>query len=57
MKKTINRGAPAPKASYQRPDLHLYCLCNPLNVLTTMSESVVDLEGVIVNYDEGDEFY
>ncbi|WP_152567338.1 hypothetical protein [Porphyromonas sp. COT-290 OH860] len=45
------------KLQYQSPEMELHSLHTPLSLLTTMSESQLNLEGEVGNYDDGDEFY
>lgn len=45
------------KSRYHCPHIEQHSLHIPLSLLATMSESILNLEGDITNYDEGDEFY
>lgn len=45
------------KSRYCSPHLELHSVHTPITLLTAMSESIVNLEGDVTNYEEGDEFY
>lgn len=45
------------KLRYCSPEVELHSLHTPLSLLTTTSESLLNLEGEVGNYDDGDEFY
>ncbi|MDO4692507.1 MAG: hypothetical protein Q4A64_06525 [Porphyromonadaceae bacterium] len=55
--KTMHVSNDRDRLQYERPELVLHGLHTPLSLLTTMSESILHLEGDVENYQEGDEFY
>ncbi|WP_152567340.1 MULTISPECIES: hypothetical protein [unclassified Porphyromonas] len=55
--KTISIPLLEGKLRYCSPEVELHSLHTPLSLLTTTSESLLNLEGEVGNYDDGDEFY
>lgn len=44
------------KSPYERPQVEVFDLYFTVGLLTTMSESAIDLEGDIDNFIDGDDF-